>query len=72
MRKQEPVEAWVVYHVLQGKNAGMRAVCQQSEWETLDLRYPGVNERVQTGIVSETEAEKLARGTSGDLKKKGA
>jgi L-asparaginase II len=72
MRKQEKDEEWVVYHVLQGKNAGLRAVCQQSEWETLELRYPGVNERIQAGIVSETEAEKLARGTSGDLKNKGA
>ena len=31
---------------------------------------PGVNKLVQAGITSESEAEKLARGTSGDLKKR--
>jgi hypothetical protein len=70
MREKEKVEHWVVYQAVQGAQLGIRSVCKQSEWEALDSRQPGVNKLVQAGITSESEAEKLARGTSGDLKKR--
>ena len=72
MRETENVEAWVVYEAVQGNDIGRKSVCQQSEWEAIDSRHPGHNMLIQGGIMSETEAEKLARGTSGDAKKKGA
>ena len=71
MRKTDLVEAWVVYETVQGDDIGRKSVCQQSEWEDIDSRHPGHNKLILGGILSETEAEKLARGTSGDAKKKG-
>lgn len=68
MREPEKIEEWVVYEAIQGEQTGIRSVCKQSEWEAIELRHPGFNSLVQKGITSETEAEKLARGTSGDLK----
>jgi hypothetical protein len=70
MRKSEAEEAWAVYQVVQGKQAGIRVMCRQSQWEALALSHPEANILIQDGIVSESEAEILARGTSGDAKKK--
>ena len=70
MREPEKIEMWVVYQAVQGDQLGIRSVCTQSEWPAIEARRPGVNQLVREGIVSETEAEKLARGTSGDLKKR--
>jgi len=72
MRETEKVEAWVVYEAVQGDNVGRKSVCRQSEWEAIETRFPGHNKLVQGGIMNETEAEKLARGTSGDAKKRGS
>lgn len=71
MRETEKVEAWVVYEAVQGDDIGRKSLCKQSEWEAIESRHPGHNRLVQGGITSETEAEKLARGTSGDVKKRG-
>lgn len=72
MRKTETVESWVVYKMtLHGKAVGMNAVCAQSEWEELELGRPGYHTLVQAGIANESDAEKLARGTSGDPVKRG-
>jgi len=68
MRKSEIVEQWVVYEAIQGAQLGMKSVCVQSEWEKIKLHQPGLNRLIQQGIASETEAEILARGTSGDVK----
>jgi hypothetical protein len=58
---------WVVYLMtVRGKPEPVRAVCEQSEWEAIERSWPGQHRLVQAGITSETEAEKLARGTSGD------
>ena len=65
------IEHWVVYEAVEGKESGRRSVCKQSEWHEIELRYPGVNTLVREGIVEESVAEKLARGTSGDAKKRG-
>lgn len=72
MRETEKVEAWVVYEAVQGDNVGRKSVCRQSEWVAIETRFPGHNKLVQGGITNETEAEKLARGTSGDAKKRGS
>jgi hypothetical protein len=72
MRETEKVEAWVVYEAIQGDHAGRKSVCLQSEWEAIESRFPGHNKLVLGGITNETEAEKLARGTSGDAKKRGS
>lgn len=68
MREHEKVEKWVVYERLVGPNAGMKSVCTATEWETIQQSTPNQNQLVRDGITDETEAEKLARGTSGDEK----
>ena len=69
MRKTKAVVSWVVYKMaLQGREAGMNAVCEQGEWEAMEIAQPGHHTLVRDGIPSESEAEKLARGTSGDPK----
>jgi len=70
MRELPKVESWVVYEAVQGDDTGRRWVCKQSEWEAIELRHPGLNMLIQQGITSETDAEKLARGTSGDVPKR--
>jgi hypothetical protein len=70
MRQIPNVEGWVVYEAVLGSDTGRRWVCQQSEWEAIELRRPGLNKLIQRGITSETDAEKLARGTSGDVQKR--
>jgi hypothetical protein len=58
---------WVVYQALgSGKLDGMNAVCEQSEWEAMELAQPGKQKLIKAGITNEGEAERLARGTSGD------
>src|SRR5690242_17591801 len=70
MRETDENETWVVFQALQGQQSGIRSVCTQSEWTAIVARQPGLNQLVREGITSETEAEKLARGTSGDEKKR--
>jgi hypothetical protein len=60
-------ESWVVYLMTLPKQPnGMRAVCEQHEWEALERAHPGYHKLIQGGIATEREAELLARGTSGD------
>ncbi len=58
---------WVVYKMpLRGNPDGMNAVCEQSEWDLMELARPGQYQLIQKDIPSEGAAERLARGTSGD------
>jgi hypothetical protein len=67
MRKTEKVVSWVVYRMtLHGKKDGGKAVCQQDEWDAMERISPGYHALIQSGIANEGEAERLARGTSGD------
>lgn len=67
MRPTRTVVAWVVYRVAaKGKMNGGNVVCEQEEWNSLDAIQPGLHTLVRAGIATEEEAEKLARGTSGD------
>jgi hypothetical protein len=62
---------WVVYHVtVGGKSLGLSAVCAQQEWDAMQLSTPGNHTLIRAGIINEGEAERLARGTSGDPKKR--
>ena len=67
MRKTGESVLWVVYKMTLYKNPqGMNAVCEQSEWDAMELARPGYHTLIRAGITSEAEAEMLARGTSGD------
>jgi hypothetical protein len=70
MRKEAKIASWVVYTTgITGKmGGGVNVVCGQSEWEEMERAQPGRHTLVRDGIASESEAEKLARGTSGDAK----
>jgi hypothetical protein len=66
MGNAKPV-SWVVYRTtLHGKTDPMNCVCEQGEWDAMAVSQPGRHTLVREGISTETEAEKLARGTSGD------
>lgn len=66
MARKKP-ESWVVYlSPMRNNHAPLNAVCNQSEWDAMELAQPGVHTLVKGGILNEGEAERLARGTSGD------
>lgn len=63
MRNKPPkVVSWVVYKQQDGTNA----MCEQSDWEAMERTKPGFYTLIKAGITNEGEAERLARGTSGD------
>ena len=69
MPKSRGAGLWVVYRLrTDGKTPGVNAVCEQSEWEAMERAQPGQHTLVRSGIASEAEAERLARGTSGDAR----
>ena len=58
---------WVVYERRgRGGEEATNAVCEQAEWDAMEQAQPGRNVLVRSGITNEGEAERLARGTSGD------
>jgi hypothetical protein len=61
----EKTATWVVYQMTIRKHEGMKAVCEQSEWDEMELKRPGYHQFIQGGFTSEAEAELLARGDSG-------
>jgi hypothetical protein len=68
MRESPKIQTWVVYETLKGPMAGLRSVCTASDWKLVESRDPTMNQIIKDGISTENEAEKLARGTSGDQK----
>jgi hypothetical protein len=65
--------SWVVYRTpFNGNTTGLNAVCEQAEWEAMEAIRPGFRTLVKAGIRTEGEAERLARGTSGDPVARGA
>jgi hypothetical protein len=59
--KKETV-AWVVYLMTIHKQADrFVAVCEQSEWDAMELARPGYHHLIREGIATEVEAETLAR-----------
>ena len=58
---------WVVYKMtLRGSSEGINAICEQGEWDAMELSKPGQQTLIRSGITSEGEAERFAHGTSGD------
>lgn len=47
------------------KPDGLMSVCEQSEWDAMELAQPGYHTLVRAGITNEPEAEELARRGSG-------
>jgi hypothetical protein len=67
--KPEKDVLWVVYQMtLHGKQVGVNAVCEQGDWDAMELAQPGHHRLIRAGVTNEGEAERLARGTSGDPK----
>jgi hypothetical protein len=67
MNQADEAISWVVYKMtLHGKQDPVNAVCEQAEWEELELGRPGYHTLVRAGFTNESETEQLARGTSGD------
>jgi hypothetical protein len=74
MRTTEQSRSWVVYWMtIHGKASGMKAVCEQGEWETMERAHPGRHTLVLAGITNEGEAERLASNipTDGGTSKPG-
>ena len=66
MRKSEQATAWVVYKKpMNSKTPAMTGICEQCEWDAMELVQPGFHTLVRGGIPNEAEAETLARDTSG-------
>jgi hypothetical protein len=66
------VETWAVYHKpMRGCPDGLRAICSQDEWEAMDRIQPNACTLIQGDMASEGEAERLARGKSGDKPRRG-
>jgi hypothetical protein len=66
MAKAEKAVSWVIYRMTLHKHPeGMIAVCEQSEWNQMELARPGYHTLVRAGIGNEGEAERLARDEAG-------
>lgn len=74
MRTNVEPASWVVYRMqVRGRSEGMNAVCEQREWDAMELGQPGHHTLIRAGIANEGEAERLARvGTEGEVTKQRA
>src|SRR4051794_37725755 len=68
MRKSVRVVAWAVYQSSAHGEPGPNVVCTQAEWEAALREQPGACRLIKDGITNEGEAERLARGASGEIK----
>ena len=63
---------WVVYRMtVKGNVDGGNAVCEQHEWDAMEVSKPGYHTFVRNGFTSEAAAERMAPGTSGDTRPRG-
>ena len=68
-----PNATWVVYTIpMKGSPDGARAICDEQEWAAMETARPGFFTLVQGGIANEGEAERLARGKSGETRPRNA
>src|SRR5437667_11851156 len=59
---QDKIVTWVVYLMtIHKRTARYLAVCEQGEWDAMELARPGYHHLVRGGIATEVEAEALAR-----------
>jgi hypothetical protein len=67
MRNTNEASLWAVYQVAaNGKQDAAKAMCDQREWAFVESQGQGRCTLIRANITSEAEAERLARGTSGD------
>ena len=68
MRRTTKCVSWVVYRMtIRGKQTEVRAVCEQAEWDAMELAQPGHHALVLGGIANEGEAERLARNVTTEV-----
>ena len=73
MRRMKSPTALVVYRVTIPRQAVCgNVVCEQAEWDEIERTRPGYHVLLYSGVKSEQEAEKLARGTAGDTYRMGS
>jgi hypothetical protein len=72
LRKRKPVGGWVVYRSRYAGENGPNAVCEQAEWDAMELAEPGVQTLLRSGLASEAEAEAMARELPGGTAAKAA
>ena len=66
MREPHEVRPWVVFRMtVHGRPVGGNAVCEQTEWDAMELAEPGYHTLIRAGITSEAEAEQIARDAPG-------
>jgi hypothetical protein len=66
-------KTWVVYRMTLPKQTVCgNVVCEQDEWDAIELTRPGYHVLLYSGIKTEQEAERLARGTAGDTYRSGS
>jgi hypothetical protein len=71
MRRTSHVGPWVVYQVTRkGQPTGNNVVCEQAEWDALEVEQPGVHKLVMGGFANEGEAERHARAAMPTLLEK--
>jgi len=54
--------SWVVYSMPQRDKSPVKMVCEQTEWDAIELRRPGVYTLIQKDFATEGAAEQAARG----------
>jgi len=73
-KKQKRIVAWVLYRMTAHRRGGeapeANAVCEQAEWDEMERARPSHHALVPAGLVSEAEAERLARSASGGVSPK--
>jgi hypothetical protein len=69
-KMHEDFITWVVYLRSVKRTNGIRAVCEQSEWDAMELAKPGLHQLIREGIGSEVEAERLARSEPTEVVKR--
>lgn len=67
LKSARHVESWVIYQTVSKNTAGgPHRVCEQSEWNEMEMLTPGRLCLIQACIVSEAAATRLARGFRAD------
>jgi hypothetical protein len=65
MKQRIQLAGWVVYKSHLAGAQGPNAVCEQWEWDEMELAAPGRHTLIRQGIASEPEAERVARESPG-------
>jgi hypothetical protein len=69
MRSASEAKSWAVYQIApRGNEPVTNAMCDQRDWEQIEKSSNGRCTLIRGNITNEGEAERLARGTSGDTK----